>query len=131
MLFSKRLKFIFEIIIILSLGSCSDMSTGDSSVKDIGSQERPVGLILSDIEYGQTETITLNLPLDATGSVDFSVTGKGNYTGVEVVDGKASIEVSDLELGIYPVLATYSGDSTHPSIVKEGDFAVINLLLLM
>ena len=123
----SRLMLIFGIVVYAFQSSCADMNKNRNFVKktQLQKEERPVELLLTDIEYGQTETITLQLPHDASGSVDFSVSGKGSYPEIQVVDGKASIELSDLELGIYPVVASYSGDSKYPSVVKEGDFAVI------
>ncbi len=140
-----RLILIFGMGMCLFQSSCADMNLDrstshkgkdvpeDPSVKrqdgstpeDINIPDVHYELISEDIQFGQVANIIFNVPMSATGTVDFSVTGKGNYVGQVVSEGKASISISDLEPGSYPVVVSYSGDGKYPSQVLEGNFKVL------
>ena len=122
-----KLMIVLGMTVSLSIISCSELKNDKSSGEEKDPSERteePQGLVLKDIEYGQTAIISFHLAKDAKGTVDFSVTGKGSYVGISVLNGEAKVEISDLEPGDYPVVASYSGDGIYPSTVKEGSFTV-------
>ena len=64
-----------------------------------------------DIIFGDNETITVNLPTDAKGSVNITVDGKSYIVKVE--NGKANTTISGLNAGSYDVTVKYSGDNRY------------------
>lgn len=61
-------------------------------------------------------TYSINLPEDATGNLTVTIANK-TYTK-ELVNGSASIEVTDLPVGEYDVTVSYSGDAKYAPITK-------------
>ena len=59
------------------------------------------------------ETVSVNLPKDATGYVLVDVDGTGYY--VPVKDGKASFDLPELAPGNHTVAVTYTGDKKYDS----------------
>ncbi|WP_407423236.1 Ig-like domain repeat protein [Methanobrevibacter sp.] len=70
-----------------------------------------------NITEGEDLTVDVTLPSDATGNVTVSVDGK-NYTK-ELVNGSATITVSDLDVGNHSVDITYSGDENYAPSAKS------------
>ena len=68
------------------------------------------------------DEIVVELPEDATGNVTVSINGKTQT--VPVIDGKAVVNISDLEPGNYTVDVTYSGDDKYPSASNSTSFEV-------
>ncbi|SDA73100.1 Ig-like domain repeat protein, partial [Methanobrevibacter millerae] len=64
-----------------------------------------------DVEDGK---IVIELPADATGDVTVTIDGE-NQT-VPVVNGKAVVDISDLEPGKHTVNVTYPGDDKYSSV---------------
>ena len=82
-----------------------------------------------DIDYNQTENITVTLPEDATGTVNVTVTDKdgnnGTFTDVPIgEDGTVIIPVEDLPAGDYDVTVDYSGDDNYSPTTGSGSFTV-------
>ena len=69
--------------------------------------------------------VTLNLPSDATGTVNVTVNGT-DYAVVDVINGTASI-VIDKELGNYTVSMNYSGDNVYLDCVNSTDIELIKI----
>ena len=67
----------------------------------------------ADIEVGN-ETISIDLPEDATGYLLVDVDGVGYYAPVE--DGKATVELPELAPGNHTVTVTYTGDAKYASV---------------
>ena len=63
-----------------------------------------------------SSSVSIDLPADATGTLTVAVGGK--TFNENIVDGKASVEVSGLAPGSYNATVTYSGDSKYDSITK-------------
>ena len=68
-------------------------------------------------ESGDSSVYSISLPVDATGTFTVCVDGV-NYTAT-LVDGKASVNVSDLSEGSHNITVTYSGDAKYSPIVKS------------
>ena len=89
------------------------------TVKDsfkVNSDETPIDIIIGDDE------IAIELPEDATGTVTVSIDGKEQV--VPVKDGKAVVDISDLEPGKHNVVVNYSGDSKYPPASNSTTFDV-------
>ena len=76
----------------------------------------------SDINYGEIETIKVNLPYDATGKVSTTVNGKEYSSNVN--NGVGNIVISDLKYGNYNVEVAYSGDSKYNPLKEKTSFVV-------
>ena len=66
----------------------------------------------ADIKISE-DSVDVELPKDATGYVLVDVDGKGYYAPVK--DGKASIDLPELEAGNHTVTVTYTGDNKYQS----------------
>ncbi|MBR6023487.1 MAG: Ig-like domain repeat protein [Methanobrevibacter sp.] len=70
----------------------------------------------------EDDNIVIELPKDATGNVDVSINGKTQT--VPIKDGKAVVDISDLEPGNYTVVANYPGDGEYPPASNSTSFEV-------
>ena len=77
---------------------------------------------VSPVTEGQNVTVNVELPEDATGTVNAFVNGK-NYT-VPLKDGKATITIPKLAAGNYTIPVTYSGDDKYNSETEEVNVTV-------
>ena len=83
----------------------------------------------SDITYGDTETIKVTLPEDATGTVNVTVKGpdgfEKTFTDLPVKeDGTVTVPVEDLNAGDYTVDVSYGGDNNYKPHNGTGSFSV-------
>ena len=105
----------------------ADVSNTDSfTVKKIDST---VNVNTSDITYGDTETIKVTLPEDATGTVNVTVKGpdgfEKTFTDLPVEDdGTVIVPLEDLNAGDYTVHVDYSGDGNYKPGSADGKFEV-------
>ena len=76
-----------------------------------------------DTTNTKAPTYSINLPDDATGKFTVIIDGK-NHTS-DVVGGKASVTVTNLNAGYYDVTIIYSGDDKYAPIVKSATTKVI------
>ena len=74
------------------------------------------------MNVGVDAVITVKLFSDATGELTVTVNGK-DYTA-NVVNGRATVSVSDLKAGTYDVVAKYSGDNNYNAAVATSSFTV-------
>ena len=85
--------------------------------------DSPMDITVSEIKSGETGTITVTLPENATGNV--TVTVDGMQYPVEVVDGVAVVEVGNLTAGNKTVVVEYSGDDNYVPNYVVGNFTVV------
>jgi hypothetical protein len=69
-------------------------------------------MVESEYPYAECYDFTVYLPDDATGTV--TVVVDGNTYTAEVVDGKATFTLENLDMGEHPVEVHYSGDANYP-----------------
>jgi hypothetical protein len=107
----------------------SDMflASSDSASFEVKKVETPAGENPFNFDdnktvESKTPTYSIDLPTDATGTLTVTVGGK-NYTA-EVVNGKATVAISDVPAGSYDVTITYSGDDKYSPIVKTSKATV-------
>ena len=86
-----------------------------------------LNLDIHDIKYGETATIISTVNEGATGSIKFNITNN-NYNYVEDVnihEGIAVLNLSNLEIGNYNISAVYSGDTRYDSATIADTFDVL------
>ena len=103
-------------------GSNNYNEVSDSGKFNVYKVDSAIGITVKDINVGEDAVITVNLFGDATGEVTVTVDGK-DYTA-NVVNGRATVSVSDLKAGNYDVVAKYSGDNNYNAAVATSGFAV-------
>ena len=84
--------------------------------------ETEMNIYVADINQGQTANVNITLPSDARGEVLVSVNGQ-EYKA-NVVDGKATVNLTGLNAGEYKVLVTYGGNGNYSEVSKEVNLTV-------
>ncbi len=100
-------------------------ATGNFS---IGKLDPTVNIDVSNITYGENETITVTVTgadgkAVPTGTVNITVNGE-TYEDQELTDGKVTITVPGLTPDTYPVSVSYGGDENYTSQTGSGEFTV-------
>lgn len=87
----------------------------------VKSKETVLNDTVLSVVNGTAPTFSIDLP-GASGNLTVEVDGK-NYTK-ELVDGKATVEITDLPAGNYTATVTYTGDETHNPTSVPSSFKV-------
>lgn len=113
--------------------------SGDDKYEAASSEEASLNITKNDCEItldapsvnvGEEQVITVNLPDDATGTVNITV-GDKVFNNVEVKNATAIIKV-DLPAGNYTVTAVYSGDDKYnPSNETTSNFSVSKIKVVL
>ena len=103
-------------------GSDNYNDVSDSGKFNVYKVDSAIGITVKDINVGEDAVITVKLFSDATGELTVTVNGK-DYTA-NVVNGRATVSVSDLKAGNYDVVAKYSGDNNYNAAVATSSFTV-------
>ena len=103
-------------------GSNNYNEVSDSGKFNVYKVDSAIGITVKDINVGEDAVITVKLFSDATGELTVTVNGK-DYTA-NVVNGRATVSVSDLKAGTYDVVAKYSGDNNYNAAVAASSFTV-------
>ena len=83
-----------------------------------------INITIPDVVTGETTSVTVELPSDATGNVTLSINGK-DYK-FDVIKGIATVKLPKLATGNYGYVITYSGDDSYLSFSKTGSLTVTN-----
>ena len=81
-----------------------------------------MNIIVSNITYGDNETVIVTVNPEATGTVDITVNGKTET--LNIIKGKATLNVAGLNAGYYTVTATYFGNTNFDASTVNADFIV-------
>ena len=103
-------------------GSNNYNEVSDSGKFNVYKVDSAIGITVKDINVGEDAVITVKLFSDATGELTVTVNGK-DYTA-NVVNGRATVSVSDRKAGTYDVVAKYSGDNNYNAAVATSSFTV-------
>ena len=103
-------------------GSNNYNEVSDSGKFNVYKVDSAIGITVKDINVGEDAVISVKLFSDATGELTVTVNGK-DYTA-NVVNGRATVSVSDLKAGNYDVVAKYSGDNNYNAAVAASSFTV-------
>ena len=84
-----------------------------------------LSITANNISVGQTASIVVNVPSDATGTVTLKV---GTVTKTATIsNSKATFSIPNLAAGTYDVIANYSGNAKYESVVETGTLNVNKL----
>ena len=97
-------------------------SNSTNSIVEIPKYDTPISVSVEDINVGDTETVTVTVPEDATGTVTIEINGV-EYTA-DVSNGKAVFNVDGLAFGEKTVAVKYSGDDSYNENFTTGQFTV-------
>lgn len=87
------------------------------------SAEQPeMKVYVADINASETAHVQIALPVDAQGKVNVSVNGQ--IFSANVVDGKATVNLTDLKAGDYVLNVTYGGGGNYSKISKDVNLKV-------
>ena len=98
----------------------NSISTSDNF--NVNKIDSTIDITVDDINVGEDAVITVKLANDITGDVIVTVDGK-DYS-VAVVNGVATLVVSNLKAGNYDVNVKYSGDNNYNPIEGTESFVV-------
>ena len=83
---------------------------------------------VTNITYGDNETVKFNVTEGATGAVNITIVGDNgvtvNFTNVPISNGTVGVNVAGLAAGNYTVNVTYGGDNNYNSSSAKANFTV-------
>ena len=84
------------------------------------------GVSAPSVTYGSADTVSFSgLPIGATGSVTFTSGGQTLCTITDITAASSCTTPAGLNVGTYPVTATYSGDGNHTGSTANTTFAIV------
>ena len=94
----------------------------------VNKADSAVTVDVSNITYGDNETIKYNVTEGATGTVNITVTGPDGvtktFTDVPIANGTVGVNLADLPVGNYSVNLTYNGDNNFNPSSAVANFSV-------
>ena len=91
----------------------------------VGKITPAINVTVEDIKVGEEAIINIELPSDATGSVEVVI---GNITqSANIKNGKASVSIGNLSAGQYTATIQYDGDNKYGSAKTTASFNVTKL----
>jgi len=111
-----------EVEIIYSGDDTHDAANATSEIT-APKYDAPIEVEIGDAKEGESVTVTVTVPDDATGNVTVSVGGK-DYT-VPVENGKAVVTVDNLTDGDHTIAVKYSGDDNYAGNSSVGNLTVV------
>ena len=82
-----------------------------------------MNVVVTGAEAGGNATVTVEVPVNATGSITVTLDGK-TYTTDNITDGKAVITIENLTAGDKTLIVEYSGDSNYSANYTLANFTV-------
>ena len=109
-------------IVVIYEGDKNLNGNWTSATFEVGKLDAPINMTISNSTVGGKQTITVEVPENATGQVLIDINGQPYYANIS--DGKAVLELDTLPAGEYDVVATYLGDDTYLRNSTSGKFNV-------
>jgi predicted outer membrane repeat protein len=106
--------------------TAAEEPVNEEPVSEGQESETPMDVISHDIYVGETETISVQVPSNATGTITIEIDGV-KYSTTEINEGIAVFEVEGLTAGEKTVFVNYSGDGKYPNNSTAGKFTVNKL----
>ena len=82
-----------------------------------------MNVTVSEAKAGGNATVTVEIPINATGTITVTLDGK-TYTTDNITDGKAIITIENLTAGDKTLIVEYSGDSNYSANYTLSNFTV-------
>ncbi len=82
-----------------------------------------MNVTVSEAKAGGNATVTVEIPINATGTITVTLDGK-TYTTDNITDGKAIITIENLTAGDKTLIVEYSGDSNYSANYTSYNFTV-------
>ena len=98
------------------------LPSDDSKFIEVDNLNATLNVVIMDIVYGETALIQLTINDDATGNVSVSVDAITNTSIVQ--NGKANIELKNLEAGLKETIIFYTGDNTYFNKTFKTNFTI-------
>jgi hypothetical protein len=103
-------------------GDSNYLSSSDNIAFTVNRISPQITVTAADITYGENAIVNVELPGDATGSVDLTVNGEN--LSAQIVGGKAQFTIANLNAGDYVAVATYIGNSKYLPAQNTAGFKV-------
>ena len=87
--------------------------------------DAPIYVEASNVVYGEPAVINIELPENASGSVSVSVGNMSCFA--DVINGKATVIISNLDVGNYTAVVSYNGDESYNRNSTYVSFAVSDI----
>ena len=98
-------------IVVIYEGDKNLNGNWTSATFEVTKLDTPINMTISNSTVGGKQTITVEVPENATGQVLIDINNQPYYANIS--DGKAVLELDTLPEGEYDVVATYLGDDTY------------------
>ena len=98
------------------------LASSDSKFIEVDNLNATITVAIEDIIYGDVALIQVTLNDDATGFITVTVDGVTNTSEIE--NGKANIEIGNLEAGMKDVTIFYTGDDTYFNKTMSSNFII-------
>ncbi len=85
--------------------------------EEVGNSKTQIDLIFNVTDFGDHVEVTINFPLNAQGSVNYTINNEKHE--IKVVKGEAKLNISGLNPGVYVIKANYSGDDNYMGIENQ------------
>ena len=92
-------------------GDAKYLSSQNTTQLDVARLDATLNVAVSSVTYGQDAVFTIDLNNDASGTVTVIVDGKNNTANV--INGEATLNLSDISAGNKNALIQYSGDNKY------------------
>jgi hypothetical protein len=105
-------------VIVMFAGDDKFNSASNSTTFNVIKISVPVTDETITLPDSNSTSYSVNLPADATGTLTVTVDGE-KYTET-LINGKATVNIPELDEGTHNITVTYSGDSKYEAITKSG-----------
>ena len=109
-------------IVVIYEGDKNLNGNWTSATFEVTKLDAPINMTISNSTVGGKQTITVEVPENATGQVLIDIDGTPYYANI--TDGKAVLEIDTLPEGEHDVVATYLGDDVYKGNSTSDKFNV-------
>ena len=113
---------VHEVEVIYSGDSTHTNSTTSTNITG-PKYDSEIKVEISEVKAGESTTVTVYVPVNATGNVTVTIDGK-TYTTDNITDGKAVITTENLTAGDKTLIVEYSGDANYTANYTLANFTV-------
>ncbi|AMD17239.1 hypothetical protein TL18_03895 [Methanobrevibacter sp. YE315] len=109
--------------VVVSYAGNVKYNAGSASTSFIVSKhDLNINVKAQDIMYGENEVITVNVPSDVPGNINFAIDGSSQKS--KITSGKAVLSVAGLKSGTHSVVVSYAGNVKYNAASASTSFIV-------